>query len=215
MGLSAEDKMDRLAEAADAVSDMELAGARLMGADQHWELLPTQAMMAIRVGHLTSGYQSFPTFPQWLGKFSTQNKSRRLTNELVAHTQLQIGQGFGAMRLDYAHFLRERLLTTVLDKTVEQGTAVKKTVDFLDSYGLSKDDFTDNLKDLGFAGKDKNKGNTALMQRFPDRYEAMDTKLKTALTRLYVFSYTIVLPFFPCLLSLSLSFHILLRVCIL
>ena len=43
MRLSTEDKMDRLAKAADAVSDMELAGARLMGADQHWELLPTQA----------------------------------------------------------------------------------------------------------------------------------------------------------------------------
>ena len=33
MRLSAEDKMDRLSKAADAVSDMELAGARLMGAD--------------------------------------------------------------------------------------------------------------------------------------------------------------------------------------
>ena len=151
MRLSAEDKLDRLSKAADAVSDMELAGARLMGGDSHWELLPTQAAQAVRVGSLTSGFQAFPTFPQWLGKYSTQNKSRRLTNELVTHSQLNIGQGFLAMRLEYAPYLQERLLDTVLDKSQDQSVAVQATVDLLDAYGMSKDDFTDSLKDLSFA----------------------------------------------------------------
>lgn len=182
MRLSLEDKMERLSMAADAVSDMELAGSRLMGADQHWELLPTQGMMSVRVGHLTSGFQAFPTFPQWLGKFSTQNKSRRLTNELVAHTQLQIGQGFAPMRLDYVHFLRGRLLDTVLSRSGDSTEAVKRTIDLLDIYGLSKDDFMENLRELGFASKDKKPGDKSVT---PDRYEHMDTKLKSALTRLY------------------------------
>lgn len=182
MRLSPEDKMERLSMAADAVSDMELAGARLMGADQHWELLPTQGMMSVRVGHLTSGFQAFPTFPQWLGKYSTQNKSRRLTNELVAHTQLQIGQGFGPMRLDYVHFLREKLLDTVLSNPSDQAEAAKHTIDLLDTYGLSKDDFTENLRELAFVNKDKKSTDKSMM---PDRYERMDTKLKSTLTRLY------------------------------
>ena len=130
---------------------------------------------------MTSGFQAFPTFPQWLGKYSTQNKSRRLTNELVTHSQLSIGQGFQAMRLEYAPYLRERLLTTVLDET--QPARVQATVDLLDSYGLSKDDFTDSLKDLSFATVPK-KGETKA-PLIPCRYELMDTKLKTALTRLY------------------------------
>ena len=31
-------------KAADAASDMELAGSSLMGNDQHWELLPAQVL---------------------------------------------------------------------------------------------------------------------------------------------------------------------------
>jgi replication factor C subunit 1 len=182
MRLSPEDKMERLSMASDAVSDMELAGARLMGADQHWELLPTQGMMSVRVGQLTSGFQAFPTFPQWLGKYSTQNKSRRLTNEIVAHTQLQIGQGFGPMRLDYVHFIREKLLDTVLDNPGDQAAAAKCTIELLDTYGLSKDDFTENLRELAFVNRDKKSPDKTMM---PDRYERMDTKLKSTLTRLY------------------------------
>ena len=34
------------------------------GADQHWELLPTQAAFSLRVGSIISGFQAFPAFPQ-------------------------------------------------------------------------------------------------------------------------------------------------------
>lgn len=180
--LSSEDKMERLSMAADAVSDMDLAGARLIGADQHWELLPIQGIMNVRVGHLTSGYQAFPTFPQWLGKFSTQNKSRRLTNELVAHTQLHIGQGPASIRLDYAHFLREHLLDIVLSSPGNNAEAVRRTIHFLDTYGLSKDDFMENMRELSFTNIDNKLRD---MPSASSRYDRMDTKLKSALTRLY------------------------------
>ena len=53
----------KLSQAADAASDMELAGSSLMGNDQHWELLPTQACLSLRVGSFVSGFQAFPAFP--------------------------------------------------------------------------------------------------------------------------------------------------------
>ena len=68
--------METLAAAADAVADMELAGSSLRGQDQHWELLPTQAMFTVRVGSIVQGFLGFPTFhPGWA---STARQERRL-----------------------------------------------------------------------------------------------------------------------------------------
>ena len=60
--------MDRLAEAADAVSDMELAGSAVRGNDMHWELLPIQAAFCLKAGSSIQGFQAFPSFPQWYQK---------------------------------------------------------------------------------------------------------------------------------------------------
>ena len=48
----------------------------------HWELLPTMAGLAVRTGVCINGFQSFPTFPAWLGKNSTAGKCKRLTQEV-------------------------------------------------------------------------------------------------------------------------------------
>lgn len=56
-------KMEALCQAAEAASDMDLVGNRIRGADQHWELLPTQAIFCMRVGQPISGFQAFPSFP--------------------------------------------------------------------------------------------------------------------------------------------------------
>jgi hypothetical protein len=61
--LSDSDKIDALSCASQAVSDMELLGAGVFGADSHWELLPAQAAMCVRVGSFVQGFQGFPTFP--------------------------------------------------------------------------------------------------------------------------------------------------------
>lgn len=47
---------------------------------------------------------------QWLGKNSSKGKVSRLTKELVHHSALAVGQGFGPIRLDYVPFLRAALL---------------------------------------------------------------------------------------------------------
>jgi replication factor C subunit 1 len=166
--------LETLSIAADAVSDMELAGASLRGQDQHWELLPTQGMLSIRVGSIINGFQAFPNFPSWLGKNSTTSKKNRLTQELVHHTTLAIGQGFTSIRLEYVPYLRNILLRPIILKGSE---GVRETIEILEAYGLSKDDFSENMKDLQFiVEKDK---------ILKDNFSSIDTQTKTALTKLY------------------------------
>ena len=166
------DMLTKLSQAADAVSDMELAGSGVMGQDQHWELLPTQAMLSVRVGSIIQGFAGFPNFPSWLGKYSTTGKKKRLTQELVTHTNLKIGQGFTPIRLEYAPYLRNILAQPLLVKGAE---AVEETCDLLDAYGLSKDDFSENIRELQFLIEGK----------LPDHISNIDSKVKAALTRAY------------------------------
>ena len=58
-----------------------------------------------------------------------------------------------------------------------QSDGAAEVLEMLDAYGLSKDDFSESLKDLQFT-----------MDKDPvlkDRFEAIDSKTKAALTRLY------------------------------
>jgi replication factor C subunit 1 len=173
-GLSDDERMYRLSAAADAVSDMDLIGSMIMGADQHWELLPSQAAVCIHAGHLVQGFQPFPAFPQWLGKYSSTNKSRRLVQELVTHTALDIAQGFTSMRLEYVPYLRSHMLQPLLKKGSD---GAEEVVKIMDTYGLSKDDFMETMKDLQFVvERDPN---------FTDQFSNLDAKVKASLTRLY------------------------------
>jgi replication factor C subunit 1 len=78
------------------------------------------------------------------------------------------------MRLDYIPFLRTALLSPLL-KDGKDG--VSQVVDLLDQYGLSKDDFTESLREMQF----KVENDKTLI----DQYELLDTQTKTALTKYY------------------------------
>lgn len=56
-------KIEALAKAASAISDVDLIGSKIRGQDQHWELLPCQAASCLAVGNPIAGFQAFPTFP--------------------------------------------------------------------------------------------------------------------------------------------------------
>ena len=172
-------RLEALADAAAAVSDMDMAGSKIMGGgDQHWELLPAQAAMACRVGTKVAGYLPRPQFPGWMGKNSTRNKRVRLTKEIVHHTLLSIGQGFLPIRLEYVPFLREQLLQPLLRGGAEGATSV---VTLLDAYGLSREDFIESMKELQFVSRDGGQAETALK----DRFGAIESGTKAALTRAY------------------------------
>ncbi len=62
-----------------------------MTAAQHWELLPLQAAMTIRIGStLNSPSAGFPNFPSWFGKNSSTNKGRRIISDLRAHMNFHV-----------------------------------------------------------------------------------------------------------------------------
>ena len=168
------DKLTFLANAADAVADMELAEAGIRSNDQHWELLPACAGFALRAGAFVQGYQGFPEFTMWMGKNSSRGRKFRLTQEIALHSMLSTGQGFGAIRLEYAPYLRSFLLAPLLEKGTE---GIAEVIQLLDDYGLSKEDFSESLKDLSIALPSKEKK--------VDPFEALHANVKSALTRQY------------------------------
>jgi replication factor C subunit 1 len=146
-GLPEGDRMEKLSMAADAVSDMDIVGPGRMGSDMHWDLLPVQAAFSVRVGSLLQGFQAFPAFPKWLGKNSTTGKTKRLTQELCFHTMENIGVGFGTMRQTYVPYMTTLLLAPLLARGSD---GVPEVLHMLQSYGLSKDDLMENLRELAF-----------------------------------------------------------------
>eukprot|EP01040_Poterioochromonas_malhamensis_P013676 gene13676-15073_t len=165
-------KMEQLSLAADTVSELDLIESKIRGFEQHWELLPSQAALSVKVGFQVQGSQPFPFFPAWLGKSSTTLKKQRLIEEIVHHTSLSVRQGFLPIRLDYIPFLRDALLHPLLSRG--KGGAFQ-TIDMLHHYDLSKEGFLDSLREMQF----KVENDEALI----DRYDFLD--MKTALTKLY------------------------------
>lgn len=139
---------------------------------------------------------------QWLGKYSATNKRARLTRELVQHSSLAIGQGFVPMRLDYVPFLRAKLLRPLLAKGKD---GCEEVISMLDEYGLTKDDFTESMREMQFVLEKASNPVEALLKgticisfgiifcyifiylvsTSIDKFETLDTQTKSALTRLY------------------------------
>jgi hypothetical protein len=113
----------------------------------------------------------------------------------VHHSALSIGQGFCPIRMDYVPYLRSTLLG-LLSQGGESGTeGVTAVIELLDSYGLNRDDFMETLREMQFLveGDRVFAGDVLWKPTFSgfnclciiDRYETIETKVKTALTRAY------------------------------
>uniref|UniRef100_A0A8C3B0R9 Replication factor C subunit 1 n=1 Tax=Cyclopterus lumpus TaxID=8103 RepID=A0A8C3B0R9_CYCLU len=155
-----------LSKTADSISDGDLVD-RQIRSRQNWSLLPTQAVYAsVLPGELMKGYMSqFPTFPSWLGKFSSTNKHSRIIQELASH----MGLNRQAVNLDYLFYLRQALLSPLQRHGAEgAGDAVQ----LLDNYQLVKED-VDSIMEVSLWG-----GQT-------DPYSKLDSKVKAAFTRAY------------------------------
>ena len=84
---------------------------------------------------------------QWLGKYSSTSKAARLTRQIVQHTCLSIGQGFGPVRLEYIPYLTRFLLRPLLTRGAE---GVPDAIALLDRYGLDREDLTETLRGMQF-----------------------------------------------------------------
>ncbi|XP_030643880.1 replication factor C subunit 1 isoform X2 [Chanos chanos] len=159
-----------LSKTADSICDGDLVD-RQIRSRQTWSLLPTQAIFAsVLPGELMRGYMSqFPTFPSWLGKFSSTGKHSRMVQELASHMSLKTLSSKGAVNLDYMPYLRSALLQPLLSRGSE-GAA--QAVQIMDDYDLIKED-VDNIMEISTWGGQ------------PDPYSKLDPKVKAAFTRAY------------------------------
>lgn len=159
-----------LSKTADSICDGDLVDRRIRSG-QNWSLLPTQAMYASVIpGELMRGYMSqFPTFPSWLGKYSSTSKHSRIVQDLASHMGLKTLSSRQAVNLDYLYYLRQALLTP-LQKQGAEGAG--QTVQLLDDYQLVKEDVESIMEISMWGGQ-------------PDPYSKLDSKVKAAFTRAY------------------------------
>ncbi|XP_078255949.1 replication factor C subunit 1 isoform X2 [Rhinoraja longicauda] len=159
-----------LSKTADSICDGDHVDKRIRSR-QAWHLLPTQAIYASVIpGELMRGYMAqFPTFPSWLGKFSSTGKHDRTVQELTRHMSLRTHASKRAVNLDYLPYLRDTLVRPL----ALQGTnGVQEAVETMDAYYLMKEDVDCIMEISSWGGR-------------PDPFSKLDPKVKAAFTRTY------------------------------
>uniref|UniRef100_A0A7S4SUN7 Replication factor C subunit 1 n=1 Tax=Alexandrium monilatum TaxID=311494 RepID=A0A7S4SUN7_9DINO len=161
--------MNRCAYSADLMTLGDIMSARIRGS-QEWSLLPDVGLTScVYPATVTNGFVSFPSFPQWLGKYSTQSRMSRLCRELHAHLRLSTSVGRESLPTSgYPTLLYNRAMAPLMRGTTE---AVEETAAALDAYGLRKEHLTEHLTEL----------RTHLGQ--DDLFKIVDPKVKAAMTR--------------------------------
>lgn len=144
-------------------------------------MLSIAKFVQIKLGHFCQLNQplaaSFPassfnpavSFPRFLGKTSTSDKKKRLTQNIHDRRRLSTSGSQLSLRLDYAPILVEAIVRPLR----EQGTnGIKDTIKVMKEYQLTREDI-DSLIELSVWPKMKNP------------WESIDGKVKAALTRVY------------------------------
>ncbi|XP_051888471.1 replication factor C subunit 1 isoform X2 [Pristis pectinata] len=159
-----------LSKTADSICDGDHVDKQIRS-HQAWNLLPTQAIYASVIpGELMRGYMSqFPTFPSWLGKFSSTGKHDRIVQELTRHMCLRTHASKRAVNLDYLPYLRDTLVRPL---SLQGANGVQEAVETMDAYYLMKEDVDCIMEISSWGGR-------------PDPFSKLDPKVKAAFTRTY------------------------------
>eukprot|EP00747_Dinoflagellata_sp_TGD_P063421 gnl/TRDRNA2_/TRDRNA2_153437_c5_seq3.p1 gnl/TRDRNA2_/TRDRNA2_153437_c5~~gnl/TRDRNA2_/TRDRNA2_153437_c5_seq3.p1 ORF type:complete len:913 (+),score=207.98 gnl/TRDRNA2_/TRDRNA2_153437_c5_seq3:54-2741(+) len=162
--------MNRAAYSADLMTVSDLINSRIRD-EQDWSLLPDLGVLgAVYPAQVTNGFLPFPSFPQFLGKFSNMQRMRRLATELQSH--LQIASNVKRSHLltsGYADLLYRKAITPLQRNDSAEG--VHQTFAVLDAYGLRREHLSEHLTELRqHLGGD-------------DLFKTVDSKVKAALTR--------------------------------
>lgn len=161
--------MHRCAYSADLLTISDIMGNRIRE-HQDWSLLPDVGVTgAVYPSHVTNGFIAFPSFPSFLGKYSTMGRMQRLSTELHAHLQLSgTVRGRSIATSGYGDVLYSKMVRPLLTGKPE---AVSDTFAVLDAYGLNKDHLSEHLTEM----------RQHLGQE--DLFKQVDPKMKAAMTR--------------------------------
>lgn len=165
---SSDEKLELAALAADFIADSDIAN-RYVRMEQRWDLLTTQAAFNVAATVYSAGFIGHPEFSRWLGKNSTASKSKRLLSELSVRMRAHASGSREVIRMDYIPFMKEILLT----KLLAGDEHVQEVIDLLDSCEISREDLTESMESFKLPGIKRHS------------YSELDTKAKTAFTRLY------------------------------
>ena len=187
--------MDRMDLAAASMSDFAMAEQAVRGADQNWSLLPFASMMTVKTGFHAGGpsggfLSGFPAFTEWMGKNSTRGKTSRMLQGLGHHMNYRISGDSTELRLHYVPVLQERFMSMLQEGN--NGSGVTKAIEFMDSYGLDRDDVFETLDELRLAtgggtsgGSTKGSGSSKQKKNTGSLSSVLDSKQKAAFTRAY------------------------------
>ncbi len=167
--------LNELYEGTKCMSDFAVAEESLR-TEQNWSLLPLCSVLAVKSGYHAGGETGgmlggFPEFSGWLGKNSSRGKKNRLIQELAHHMNYKISADNTELRLGYLPTIRNHLSKLLL--TTKGDVHVTEAIDFMDEYGLDRDDVFENMDEF-LVGNQK-------VRKFSD----LDSKSKAAFTREY------------------------------
>jgi len=160
-----------LSNASDSLCDGDLIEATIRSRNS-WSLLPVQAMFSsVLPGEYMFGFmKSQIQFPNWLGKFSKQNKCDRLLQEVQIHTRLSANLSKQSLNRDFVQTLRDAIVTPLQGSQGNEG--VDQSIQVMNHYSLLREDL-DSVLELA-QWPDKN-----------DPMKSVESKVKAAFTRAY------------------------------
>ncbi|KAL7684146.1 putative AAA+ ATPase domain, DNA polymerase III, clamp loader complex, gamma/delta/delta subunit [Plasmopara halstedii] len=165
---SVDENLQAAMYASQFISDSDLINTYVR-VDQRWDLLTKQAAMNIGACVYSAGFIGHPEFSRWLGKNSSASKSKRLLSELSVRMRSHASGSREVIRLDYVPYMKEILLKLLL--TGENN--IHAVIELLDECEISREDLTESMESFKFPG----------IKRYS--YTELDTKAKTAFTRMY------------------------------
>ena len=75
---------------------------------------------------------------------------------MIEHLNFSVSGSSSSIRLDYFPYLTEHLANTLISPpNGDVNEAIRKVLETLDAYGLSKDDLTESLKELQVVQSEK------------------------------------------------------------
>merc|ERR1719210_1635038 len=113
--------LNRCAYSADLMVMGDLVNAQIRD-KQAWSLLPDMGLVStVYPAHVTNGFVAFPSFPAFLGKYSTQSRMRRLCTELQTFLRLSTTVSYSSLPTSgYVDLLYKRAMDPLMNGDINE-----------------------------------------------------------------------------------------------